>query len=316
MSTTRLGPGRLLYCQAAVVVLGATLAAQAPRAPHPIVALVVSHTARAVAPGEMVLMTISAPVPLASVSGQAFGRPLAAFPGDQPAVWQALVGIDLATKPGAYAATIEATTAQGAVLQAVHRLTVVPKTFGVRRLRVPAQFVTPPASALPRIEREQKRLAEVYSRVSELRLWHGPFKSPADGAPVSNFGVRSDYNGKQGTPHRGTDFAGATGAPVKAPNGGRVVLAADLYFSGNTVIVDHGLGLFSVLMHLSRIDVHEGDLVAAGAIVGAVGATGRVTGPHLHWSVRVGAASVDPLSLIAVTAVEKGEKGTRHQFSR
>ena len=88
---------------------------------------------------------------------------------------------------------------------------------------------------------------------------------------------------------------------MKAPNGGRVVLAADLYFSGNTVIVDHGLGLFSVLMHLSRIDVREGDLVQAGMKVGEVGATGRVTGPHLHWSVRIGPASVDPLSLLAVT---------------
>jgi murein DD-endopeptidase MepM/ murein hydrolase activator NlpD len=87
---------------------------------------------------------------------------------------------------------------------------------------------------------------------------------------------------------------------VKAPNAGRVVLAADLYFSGNTVIIDHGLGLFSLFAHFSATDVHEGDVVIPGQILGKVGATGRVTGPHLHWMLRVGNARIDPLSLLAL----------------
>ena len=270
--------------------------------------LSIVHAARQVAPGEVVLITITAPTPLSSVNGRAFGRPLAVYEGESPSVWLALVGIDLGTAAGSYSVTVTARAADGAAMSGIHRLSVAPKTFGVRRLRVPEQFVTPPPSARERIAREQARLAQVFAVISGTRLWHGAFESPTDGAPVSNFGVRSDYNGKQGTPHRGTDFSGATGAAVRAPNAGRVVLAADLYFSGQTVILDHGLGLFSLLAHLSRIDVREGDLVDAGVRVGAIGATGRVTGPHLHWSVRIGAASVDPLSLTAVT---KGEPSAR-----
>jgi murein DD-endopeptidase MepM/ murein hydrolase activator NlpD len=264
-------------------------------------ALAVSHQPARPGPGDAVLITITAGEPLESVSGQAFGQPLALFQGESAATWHALVGIDLATAPQKHAVTIEARTVSRRTVRTVYSLIVVPKAFGVRRLKVPEKFVTPPASALERIARDQKRLAAVYAASSASRLWGGPFERPTDGAPVSPFGVRSDYNGKRGTPHRGTDFAGATGAPVRAPGAGRVVLAEDLYYSGTTVIIDHGLGLFSVLAHLSRIDVREGDSVVRGARVGAVGATGRVTGPHLHWSVRIGPASVDPLSLIAVT---------------
>jgi murein DD-endopeptidase MepM/ murein hydrolase activator NlpD len=100
--------------------------------------------------------------------------------------------------------------------------------------------------------------------------------------------------------HSGEDFASPIGTPVEAPNAGRVVLAQELYFAGNTVMIDHGLGLFSLLSHLSTIDVHEGASVTAGQLVGRVGATGRVTGPHLHWAVRAGAARIDPLSVLAV----------------
>ena len=300
----------------AVLVVAAacvTSGIQGRQPPVPAPGLTITHAAREVAPGEIVLLTITGSAPLKSVAGTAFGQRLAAFPREAvgaggaaglaaaPGVWQALVGIDLGAALGPSTVAVEARTVDGAVVRGTHRLTVVRKTFGVRRLRVPEQFVTPPASALARIAREQKRLAEVYAAVSPSRLWRGAFERPTDGAPVSQFGVRSDYNGKQGTPHRGTDFAGAAGAPVRAPAAGRVVLAMDLYYSGNTVILDHGLGLFSVLMHLSRIDVTEGDIVAAGAGVGAVGATGRVTGPHLHWSVRIGPVSVDPLSLLALT---------------
>lgn len=285
-----------------LVALGTTLGAQAPSTPKPASPLTVTHAARAVAPGELILLTITAARPASSFSGTAFGKPLAIFPGDSAERWHALVAIDLGVSPGRVPVTVEARGTDGRVMRVVHQLTVAPKKFGVRRLRVPEKFVTPPASALARIAREQKRLGEVYAASANARFWQGAFETPTDGAPVSPFGVRSEYNGKQGSPHRGTDFAGATGAGVRAPNSGRVVLAEDLYYSGNTVIIDHGLGLFSVLMHLLRMDVQVGDRVTRGAAVGAVGATGRVTGPHLHWSVRLGAISVDPLSVLEVTA--------------
>ncbi len=121
---------------------------------------------------------------------------------------------------------------------------------------------------------------------------------PCPGVANSSFGTRSVFNGEERSPHAGTDFLSGTGTPIHAPAGGRVVAARDLFFSGNTVIIDHGLGVFSMLAHMSRIDVHEGDVVSRDAVVGRVGATGRVTGPHLHWALRVGGARVDPLSAL------------------
>jgi murein DD-endopeptidase MepM/ murein hydrolase activator NlpD len=112
-------------------------------------------------------------------------------------------------------------------------------------------------------------------------------------------------NGKPRGRHQGADFRAASGTPVVAPNAGRVVLAEDLYFSGNTVVIDHGLGMFSLLAHLSRIDVSAGRDVARDDVLGASGATGRVTGPHLHWALRMSEFSVDPLSLVAVLSTLK-----------
>jgi murein DD-endopeptidase MepM/ murein hydrolase activator NlpD len=116
----------------------------------------------------------------------------------------------------------------------------------------------------------------------------------------SAFGTRSVFNGKPRNAHGGADFLSPGGTPVHAPNAGRVVVARNLYFAGNSVVIDHGAGLFSQLAHLSEMDVAEGDRVEAGQVVGRVGATGRVTGPHLHWAVRAAGARVDPLSLLAV----------------
>lgn len=119
------------------------------------------------------------------------------------------------------------------------------------------------------------------------RVWHGN---------------RSVFNGEPRAPHAGEDFRGTTGTPVRAPGGGRVVLAEDLFFTGQTVVIDRGLGLYSLLSHLSRIDVTPGQQVTRGNTVGLLGATGRVTGPHLHWTVRLGGARVDPLRVLALLA--------------
>jgi murein DD-endopeptidase MepM/ murein hydrolase activator NlpD len=210
-----------------------------------------------------------------------------------------LAGIDLDTAPGTYDIAIVVRLNQRRQ-SVVHRIAVSARRFGVRRLTVDPRFVTPPASALGRIEREQKRLAEVLAVVSPERLWRGTFVAPVDGARASNFGQRSVFNGQPRGSHRGTDFASPSGTPVRAPGRGRVIIAEDLYYSGNTVLIDHGLGLFSLLAHLARIDVAVGDLVDQGASVGLVGATGRVTGPHLHWTLRFESAAVDPLSLLAL----------------
>jgi len=120
-------------------------------------------------------------------------------------------------------------------------------------------------------------------------------------------GVRRVFNGQPRQPHAGADLLSPAGTPILAPSDGRVVLARDLYFTGNTVVIDHGLGLFSLFAHLSTIGVHAGDTVPGGATIGLVGATGRVTGPHLHWAMRLNGARVDPLSVLALLPRDKAK---------
>jgi len=198
-------------------------------------------------------------------------------------------------KPGTYSATIDA-----AGVHASHDLVVARRVFRTRTLTVDPAFVTPPESERERIERDARLLDRVWQSSSAERLWTDAFVRPVAEEANSAFGTRSIFNGQPRNAHGGADFLSPAGTPIHAPNAGHIVVARDLYFSGNTLVIDHGLGLFSMLAHLSAFDVREGDTVAVGQRVGRVGATGRVTGPHLHWAVRAGGARVDPLSLLAV----------------
>jgi len=258
-------------------------------------AIQIGMHARAVAPGELVVLTITLPEHRDTVHARAFDRDLAAY-ATADREWRALIGVDLDTKPGPYHVTIDA----GAGLTATYDLVVAAKTFPTRRLTVDENFVTPPATVEDRIAREAKLLAAAWDHPAHQRLWSAPFIRPVPQPANSRFGTRSIFNGKPRNAHGGADFLSPAGTPIHAPNAGRVVIARDLYFSGNTVVIDHGLGLFSMLAHLSAIDVREGEMVDADHMVGRVGATGRVTGPHLHWAVRANGARVDPLSLLAL----------------
>lgn len=259
-------------------------------APPPIA---VTAASRSMQPGELVVLTIVTPATAEPVRVRAFGRDLRPFAVDAK-TWRVLVGIDLEVSPGTYPVAIEAGTAT-----TTFSLVVKPRRFRTRTLTVDPAFVNPPASALERIQREAKRLAEIWDASAPERLWNGPFLRPVPDAANSAFGTRSILNGEMRSPHGGADFGSAAGTPIKAPNSGRVVLAATCYYTGDTLVIDHGLGLFSLFAHLSATNVREGDVVKAGEIVGAVGASGRVTGPHLHWTVRANGARVDPLSLLS-----------------
>ncbi len=269
--------------------------------------LSLEHQARSLQPGEVVLLRVSAPAALSEVSGEAFGKPLLFFQAN-PGEWLALAGIDLAAKPAEHSVSIEAGIVSGSEpLRAAIDLDVQPKSFPTRRLKVDSKYVDPPAETQQRIQEESRILRRIFRTVTAERLWKGAFVRPVPGRANSSFGKRSILNGKARSPHSGTDFQAARGTPVQAPNRGRVVLAKDLYFSGNTVILDHGLGLYSYFAHLSEFRVEEGLAVSIGDVLGLVGATGRVTGPHLHWSVRLNGARVDPLSLMAVLEDLAGE---------
>jgi murein DD-endopeptidase MepM/ murein hydrolase activator NlpD len=170
--------------------------------------------------------------------------------------------------------------------------------------------VQPPKDVLPRIDKERAHLAELSHHLDHEHPWRAPFAAPLDSVVTESYGTRRTFNGELASQHRGVDLKGAMGTPIAAPGTGRVVLAEELYYTGNTVVIDHGAGVVSLLAHMSRIGVKEGDMVDAGAIVGDVGATGRVTGPHLHWSAWVGGTSIDPMSLIAaINAASRNSKG-------
>lgn len=258
-------------------------------------ALTVTTRARAVQPGELVLFTIVAAQPVSQVTVRAFGRDWPAYEDGSARRWRAPVGIDLDTRPATYHAEIAAGEDRTS-----YPLVVRARAFRTRHLTVNPDLVNPPPEALARIDAEARELNDLWTHGEPQRLWSGPFVRPVPDEANSAFGTRSVYNGEARSPHSGADFLSPEGRPVKAPNAGRIVLAGARYFTGNTVIVDHGLGLFSLFAHLSEMDVKAGDTVAAGDLVGKVGATGRVTGPHLHWTVRVNGARVDPLSLLAV----------------
>jgi murein DD-endopeptidase MepM/ murein hydrolase activator NlpD len=173
--------------------------------------------------------------------------------------------------------------------------------FATEKLIVEKQFVEPNEQQASRAVAEQKKLRELFDRVTPEKLWQGSFRMPLAGSKQgTNFGKRRILNGQPRSPHTGADFPAPTGTPVHATQSGRVVLAEELYFSGNTVIVDHGLGVYSLYGHLSATDVAVGDSVKAGIILGKVGATGRVTGPHLHWGITVNKARVNPVRLVTL----------------
>jgi murein DD-endopeptidase MepM/ murein hydrolase activator NlpD len=258
----------------------------------------IAIASRSLQPGELVVATLTFPAEPTEVRVTAFGRQLATLDAGG-ASRRVLVGIDVEQPPGRYPLTVDARLA-GAPVHATRTLVVRPKQFATRTLRVPPDFVDPPAALRERIAREAQLVSSAYTQSAPERLWHAPFVRPVSDPANSRFGQRSVFNGKPRNRHMGTDFASPAGTPIKAPNAGRVVVADDLYFSGTTVIIDHGLGLLSMLAHLSQVDVHRGDSVTAGQIVGRVGATGRVTGAHLHWALRVAGARVDPMSALAL----------------
>jgi murein DD-endopeptidase MepM/ murein hydrolase activator NlpD len=277
-----------------LIAAAAFWAASSAAQPAPAAPVTIDMNARSVQPGEVVVLTVTAPAAKGAVRIKAFNRQIPAF-AIADGRWEAVVGIDLDVKPGTQIVRAEA----GGV-NATRELVVKPKTFRTRRLTVDPDFVTPPPSAEARIEADAKLLARTWESSAPERLWNTPFTRPVSEPANSAFGTRSIFNGLPRNAHGGADFLSPAGTQVRAPNAGRVLVARDLYYSGNTVIVDHGLGLFSMFAHLSAFDVQEGERVENRAPLGRVGATGRVTGPHLHWAVRANGARVDPLSLLAV----------------
>jgi murein DD-endopeptidase MepM/ murein hydrolase activator NlpD len=192
---------------------------------------------------------------------------------------------------------LSVTLSDGTRLSQRASLPVAARDFPATRLRVASRFTAPDEATLRRIRIEREWVRAALSVRSDTPLWHGSFIRPLEGVTTSPYGQRRMFNNQVRSQHTGLDIDGDTGDPVIAANSGRVILSRDLFFTGQAVYVDHGLGFITGYYHLSKREVTEGQWVRKGEIVGLVGATGRVTGSHLHWSLFIQGVSLDPLSL-------------------
>ena len=235
---------------------------------------------------------------IVSVEGEWLGRKLQFFPGLDGHSWIALAGIDVEAPLGPSNLRIMARAKDVGSVDLSRTIDIHAAHYRTASLTVSPKFVQPPPEALKEIEEESQFKAKIFAASATEPLWRGNFHAPVASTATDSFGRRRMLNGKLATIHKGADFRAATGTPVHASNSGVVVLARPLYYEGNCVIIDHGMGLFTLSMHFSRIDVHEGQRVKVGDRLGLSGATGRVTGPHLHWAVRWQGAYLDPVKLL------------------
>jgi murein DD-endopeptidase MepM/ murein hydrolase activator NlpD len=232
-----------------------------------------------------------------SVDGEWLGRKLEFFRGAKNGDWFALSGVDVEATPGPSNLHITARTKNGPI-DLSKNVDILPAHYRTGTLSVAPKFVEPGPDEQKQIATDSQIKAKIFAASAAEPLWHGSFRAPVRAAATDSFGTRRMFNGKLASIHKGMDFRAPEGTVVRASNSGVVVLARPLYFEGNCVIVDHGLGLYTLSMHFSRIDVHEGQRVVAGDPLGLSGATGRVTGPHLHWAVRWQGAYLDPAKLL------------------
>jgi len=259
--------------------------------------------------GSLLLMDLKSSKALAEVRGEWGGRSVPLWSENASENQRkGLLAVDLEKAPGEYELKLTGQTAGGEKVSCSTMVTVRKGQFATEKLQVGKQFVEPSPEQIKRADEERQKLRDIFEHVTPERLWDGKFRIPLDGVTTgSNFGRRRILNGNPGSPHGGADLPGATGTPVHSAQRGQVVLAEGLFFGGNTVVVDHGLGIYTFYGHLSEIDVKVGDRVEAGAVLGKVGATGRVTGPHLHWGLTVERARVNPLQLVKLLGSSSGK---------
>ncbi len=264
-------------------------------------ALDVRVLSRAAVPGEPLRVVVRSAEPLDDLSVRLLDEDVfmsrsGAIEGSE--IWTGWGVVDLMQEPTTTTVDVRGVTASGREAIASRAFVIEAKEFPVENLSVSQKYVTPPPEVTARLEKERAKLAAIYASRMPIPPLASPFVKPVPGEPTSVFGTRRMFNGEPRSPHPGLDLRAATGTEVVASGPGRVVLAQDLYYSGYTVIIDHGGGLFTLYAHLSEPSVLEGQIVATGELVGLSGATGRVTGPHLHWGAKIGDVPFDPRALL------------------
>lgn len=297
MSRDRGGP----RARAAAVLLAAVLALAAGRAgqaPGGAAGPTVRLVYRTLQPGEPMIVSLETDGTVKSARVAFLGHTAELAPASGGGSAFAFIGIDVQTKPGPARLTVKIVKTGNTVETVEKELLIAERKFPSTRLTLKPEYVTPPASVQARIKRESELVALATSVVTPEWLGEGPFVAPHDAPSWDNFGQRRLNNNVLASLHTGLDLRVPFGQPIRASNAGRVAMASDLYMGGKTVIVDHGLGVFSSYGHLSELRVKRGEKVAKGQVVGLCGSTGRSTGPHLHWSFKVLDARVDPDAML------------------
>jgi murein DD-endopeptidase MepM/ murein hydrolase activator NlpD len=254
-----------------------------------------------VSQGSLLLADVASTKKLPALTSEWDGHPLPLWnEGEKTATLHALIGIDLEKPAGKYEWKISWPGTDGKESSCSLPVVVRIGKFPTEHLKVEQQYIQPDPEQEKRVAEDQKKMRAIYDTVTPERLWKGKFRLPLKEVTTGgNFGRRRVLNGQARSPHSGVDFPAAAGTAVFASQSGNVVLAEELYYSGNTVVVDHGYGIYTMYCHLSKIGVAAGDKIEAGDELGKVGATGRVTGPHLHWALTIQHARVNGMQIVA-----------------
>jgi murein DD-endopeptidase MepM/ murein hydrolase activator NlpD len=258
----------------------------------------ISIGAKEVSQGEVVEIRVFAS-DLAEVKALWRDREMVFFP--EGVVYSALLGVDLEERPGVLRITVEGRSKGGEKREGLITFRVREKAFPKENLKAPPFFDRIDDATLKRIENEKAQLDRLWSVTSLRRLWEGRFVQPVSGGITSPFGLRRIINGSARAPHAGVDLKAAMGSEVVAANHGQVVLREDFFFSGKSLVLDHGNGLYTMYFHLADFSVETNAYVRKGDLIARAGMTGRATGPHLHWGARLNGARVDPFQLVEAT---------------
>lgn len=220
------------------------------------------------------------------------------FQGEASPRWQALLSLSLQSK--AQTAPLKITYSNGKTTRTVSMtFDVLEKSYPVQKLSVAPKYASPPASVLEKIKKDQAEIRQAFGTISSKQYWSLPLLRPVEGVTTSEYGLRREFNGQKRNPHRGLDLDGNLGETISAVEAGKVILVAEHYYGGKTVVIDHGLGVVSAYLHMNTFAVTQGEIVTRGQHIGTVGKTGRVTGPHLHLSISVLGQSINPNPLLA-----------------
>lgn len=257
--------------------------------------------------GQIIVVKVESDESTTRVQGKFLGRTISFFQDTRPQESKGfigLVGIDLQDEPGTHELSVEVKTGEHSRTLS-YQVLVVKEKFKVEHLKLPKDKVDLDDKAVARWKVEQTQVKEALANDSPMRLWQPGFIEPVNGKRTGIFGSVRIMNGQPRNPHNGEDIGAPLGTEVMATNDGMVRLTVEHFFSGKGLFLDHGLGFYSMYFHLSEVLVKDGEPVKAGQVIGKVGATGRATGPHLHWGVKLNGARVNPYALLELPFKEK-----------